>query len=187
MLFHSGSSAPPVKLSTGEVGILTAAFFTVSLSAPAVAGGVKEPCALLSLDQVQQVFPDASTSRAEMSLKQYGILACDWLTASGARLVQLRISSGSSVDDELSTFAMGMSDPLKPSKLQADLLTGLPEKAGALVVGQGEAENTPPTAVLILQHGPDTIGVATTAMGDRNKADIKAALSPLLRAAYENY
>ena len=74
-----------------------------------------DPCTVLSLSDVQKVFPGAKGGERSRRLEEYGSTECAWKGADGRVVlaVQESYSSGTAKDD-VQGMAMGFTDPLKP-------------------------------------------------------------------------
>lgn len=160
------------------------AFATLAPAAFAGSGRAIDPCALTTLAEVKAVFPAASASERQRSLEDVGIFDCAWKDASGARVVNVRVSTGSTAEEEIGTFELGMSDPTKPPNpaVRHEAVQGLGGTAFALVARR-DAGAESDLGLIALQKGGDVVAVMTAGIRDKDKAQVLKDLSALVKAA----
>jgi hypothetical protein len=174
-------AVPFAPLDVLAISVAVAILVAASSRVSAAADGPHDACAVLTLDAVQGVFPDAERPRPETSLQDYGIFACDWVDASDRRVVHVRISTGATVEDEIGTFELGMSNPLKPnSGPRHEALSGLGAAAAALIVYRDNAKGIPTNlAIVVVQRGGDAVGIATSEIEGKDRAQVLAEMTQL--------
>ena len=149
---------------------------------------VGDPCAILSLADVQKVFPGAKAGERSRRLEEYGSTECGWKDARGQVVVAVQESydTGSAKDDLLG-MAAGFTDPLKPQSrrnVRIEVLPGIGSDAAAFVetadpkrgiLGDG--------AMLSLRRGEHTIWVMSVELPRRDRAAALKVFEELGRVA----
>jgi hypothetical protein len=147
-----------------------------------------DPCSVLSLSDVQKVFPGAKGGERNRRLEQYGTTECAWKGADGRVVlaVQESHSSGTAKDD-VQGMAMGFTDPLKPksrANVRYETFANLGSGAAAFV------EQADPSrgilsdgALLSIRQGEHAVWLMSSELPRRDRAAALKALEELGKAA----
>jgi hypothetical protein len=147
-----------------------------------------DPCAILSLADVQKVFPAVKSSERSRRLEQYGITECAWKGADGGVLVgvQEQFSKGTAKDDAEGMSA-GIVDPFKPQARRSVRFETLPgvgvdtvafvEKADAQrgILSDG--------AMIFMRQGDHTVRLMSADLPGRDRTAALKALEDLGKVA----
>ena len=149
-----------------------------------------DPCAILSLVDVQKAFPGAKAGERSRRLEADGITECTWKGPDKQIVLGVQesyTSTSTTARDEAQGMAMGVADPLKPQALKnvriesfADLgvdAAGFVETADPKrgILGDG--------ALMELRRGNHAISLGSGELPRRDRGAALKALADLGRAA----
>ncbi len=147
-----------------------------------------DPCTVVSMSDVQKVFPGVKVAERSRRLEQYGITECAWKTANGGIVlgVQESYSSGTAKEDA-EGMALGFIDPLKAQagrNVRYETFTTLGVQATAFV------ETADPkrfilgdAAMLALRQGDHTVSLMSAELPRRDRAAALKALEDMGKVA----
>lgn len=147
-----------------------------------------DPCTIVSISDVQKVFPGTKVAERSRRLEQYGITECAWKSADGRIVlgVQESYSSGTAKNDA-EGMAIGFIDPLKAQagrNVRYETFTTLGVQATAFVetadpqrfiLGDG--------AMLALRQGDHTVSLLSGELPRRDRAAALKALEDMGKVA----
>lgn len=92
-----------------------------------------DPCAILSLADVQKIFPGVKRAERSKRLEEYGTTECGWKDASGGVVVVVQESynDGASAKEDALGMAQGFTDPLKTQSLKNVRIESFPSLGDA--------------------------------------------------------
>lgn len=147
-----------------------------------------DPCTVLSLSDVQKVFPGAKAGERSRRLEQYGITECAWKGADGRVVLGVQESYGSdSAKDDVQTMAMGITDPLQPKSrgnVRYETFPALGSEAMAFVE-QADAKRgiLGDGAYMAMHRGERLISLSSGVLPQRDRAAALKALEELGKVA----
>ena len=144
-----------------------------------------DPCALLKISEVQQVFPQAVKMQRYDEADFLGVAGCVWNDAKGEKqlVVTLRYADKGTAESELGFLTLGARDPTRsdtPDLVRYETLTGVADEATAAVERANESKGIlQDFAFLVARRG----GLFVSVLTDRElpQRDRTAALSALSR------
>lgn len=184
-LAQTGKTDDPLKAATDTAAKIQDTTGAKSTATRIPAG---DPCAVVSISDVQNVFPGAKAGERSRRLEQYGITECAWKSADGRVLlgVQESYSSGTARGDAEGMVA-GFIDPLQRqarSNVRYETFTTLGVQATAFV------ETADPKrfilsdgAMLALRKGDHTISLVSSELPRRDRAAAVKSLEALGKVA----
>lgn len=147
-----------------------------------------DPCTVLTLSDVQKVFPGAKGGERNRRLEEYGTTECAWKGADGRVVlaVQESYSSGTAKDD-VQGMAMGFTDPLKPksrANVRYETFANMGSQAAAFVE-QADANRgiLSDGALLSVRHGEHAVWVMSSELPRRERTAALKALEDLGKVA----
>ena len=147
-----------------------------------------DPCAIVSLAEVQKAFPGAKGGERNRRLEQYGITECAWKTANGTVVlgVQESYSPGTAKEDA-EGMAQGFTDPLKPQSLRnvrLELIT-IPGVQAVAFVERADPQRgiLGDGAMLAMRQGDHTVSLMSASLSARDRAAALKVLEDLGKTA----
>ena len=148
-----------------------------------------DPCTIVSLADVQKVFPGARAGERSKRLEEYGITECGWKGANGQIVLatQESFNSGKSAHEDALGMAQGFTNPLdqralKNVRIEAFPALGVDAAAfvetadkGRGILGDG--------AFLDLRKGQHNISLGSAELPRRDRAAALKAFEELGRVA----
>jgi hypothetical protein len=149
-----------------------------------------DPCAVLSLADVQKVFPGARAGERSRRLEEYGITECGWKGPNNLLVLAVQESytgANTTAREEALGMAQGFTDPLKPQSLKnvrIESFAGLGVDAAAFVetadpkrgiLGDG--------ALMELRRGNHAISLGSGELPHRDRGAALRAFEDLGRTA----
>jgi hypothetical protein len=149
-----------------------------------------DPCAILSLADVQKAFPGAKAGERSRRLEEYGITECGWKGPDKVIVLEVHesyTSTSTTARDEALGMAQGVTDPLKPQSLKnvrIESFADLGVDAAAFVetadpkrgiLGDG--------ALMELRRGNHAISLGSSELARRDRGAALKAFADLGRAA----
>ena len=147
-----------------------------------------DPCTILSLADVQRVFPGAKAGERSKRLEEYGMTECGWKDASGqvALVVQESYNSGTSAREDALGMAQGFTDPLKAQSLKnvrIETFPGLGDAAAFVETADPKRGILGDGALMELRKGRHNISIGSGDLPHRDRAAALKAFEELGRAA----
>ena len=92
-----------------------------------------DPCTILSLADVQKIFPGVKRAERSKRLEEYGTTECGWKDALGGVVVVVQESynDGASAKEDALGMAQGFTDPLKTQSLKNVRIESFPSLGDA--------------------------------------------------------
>jgi hypothetical protein len=149
-----------------------------------------DPCALLTVAELQPAFPGSKPGRTIRTLAKDGILSCEWVHNTGrVVLVAGADSSDDTPIDEAKTLMNAFVDPLRPDAerhVRFETLAGVGDKSVAVLEREDKAKGiTQNGLVLVVRRGQRQVALMAVPPGDltrRERADALKVLADLGRA-----
>ncbi len=162
----------------------------VGLTALAALGGTpveaqRDPCALLTTAEVQQVLPGSKAGQPDRRLDKQGIYRCRWEYQGNHVTVISGDEATESPREEAETWVLAFIDPLRgdASRVRYAVLKGVGDEAVAIVerpdTGKGIAQNG---AVVVVRRGAQQVSVLAPHLARRDRAAALEALAALGKA-----
>ena len=148
-----------------------------------------DPCKLLTLAEIQKVFPQAKSFERNRRLEQSSaITECAWNAADGMLLMTVQqMYSSDPAKSDVETFTMGITDPTKPNarrNVRLETLAGVGDDAAAFVEREDKKRDIlSDAAFLAVRKGPSTVWIASQELVRRDRDAALKALEQLGRAA----
>jgi hypothetical protein len=148
-----------------------------------------DPCTIVSLADVQKVFPGAKAGERSKRLEEYGITECGWKGADGqiALVVQESYNSGTSAREDALGMAQGFTDPLSQRALKnvrIETVAGLSGDGAAFVETADKARGIlGDGAFMSLRRGAHNITLGSGELPRRDRAAAVKAFADLARVA----
>lgn len=175
-------------MKTRPLGLLTA--LAVLTSTSMGNAQAPDPCALLTVGELQATFPGSKPGRTIRTLEKEGILSCEWVHNTGR--VVLVAGADSSEDtpvDEAKTLMNAFVDPLRPdaeAHVRFETLSGVGDKAVVVLEREDKPKGiTQNGLVLVVRRGQRQVALMAVPPGDltrRERADALKVLAELGRA-----
>jgi hypothetical protein len=149
-----------------------------------------DPCALLTVAELQPAFPGAKLGRTIRTLEKEGILSCEWVSSTGrVVLVAGADSADDTPIDEAKTLMAAFVDPLRADAerhVRFETLPGVGDKAVALLERQDQAKGITQNGVLlVVRRGQRQVSLMAVPPGDlmrRERADALKIVAELGKA-----
>ena len=147
-----------------------------------------DPCTIVSLADVQKVFPGAKPERSKR-LEEYGITECGWKSANGQVVlgVQESYNSGKSAREDALGMAQGFTNPLDQRSLKnvrIETFPALGVDAAAFVETADKGRGILGDGALMeLRRGQHNISLGSAELPRRERAAALKAFEELGRAA----
>ena len=175
-------------MKTRSLGLLTG--LAVLTSTYVGNAQTPEPCALLTVGELQAAFPGSKPGRTIRTWEKQGILRCEWIFNTGRVVL---VSGADSADDtpidEAKTFMVSFVDPLRPDAerhVRFETLSGVGDKAVAVLEREDPAKGiTQNGALLVVRRGQRQVSLMSLPPGDlirRERADALKVLAELGKA-----
>jgi hypothetical protein len=175
-------------MKTRYLGLLTGLAVLTSLSV----GNAQtpDPCALLTVVELQPAFPGSKPGRTIRTLEKEGILSCEWTSNTG-RIVLVAGADGieDTPLDEAKTLMHSFVDPLRADAerhVRFETLPGVGDKAVAVLERQDRAKGITDNGVLlVVRRGNRQVALMAVPPGDlmrHERADALKILAELGRA-----
>jgi hypothetical protein len=148
-----------------------------------------DPCTIVSLADVQKVFPGAKAGERSKRLEEYGINECAWKGANGqiALVVQESYNSGTSAREDALGMAQGFTDPLNQRALKnvrIEAVPGLSGDGAAFVETADKARGIlGDGAFMSLRRGQHNITLGSGELPRRDRAAALKGFGDLARVA----
>ena len=166
----------PIALQLLAIGVLSAAVGYAQTPAP---------CALLTVDEVRRVFPDAQAGKPDRRNEQHGTFACEWAHKSG-RLMIIAGEEHQSPAEEARSWVDSFADPLNSGavgKVRFETITGVGDAAVAVVETADNARGfMQDSAYIVVRRGKQQVMVSSTDVAKRGRPAALAVLTELGRA-----
>ena len=147
-----------------------------------------DPCAILSLADVQRILPAVKGAERSKRLEEYGTTECGWKDAAGKVLlvVQESYDDGTNAKDEALGMAQGFTDPLRPQSLKNVRIESFPSLGDAAafvetadpkrgILGDG--------AFMEIRKGRHTVSIGSGELPHRDRGAALKAFEELGRVA----
>ena len=152
---------------------------------PTASAQAEDPCALLTMADVQQAFPGAKPGRLDRSQEKHGILTCLWDYPTG----RLSVIDGDEVTesprDEARSWTLVFLDPLQSDaerRVRYEALPGVGDEAVAIVEREDKAKGFAQNgAILVVRRGRRQVSVLSTDLARRDRAEALRVLADLGR------
>ena len=148
-----------------------------------------DPCTIVSLADVQKVFPGAKAGERSKRLEEYGINECGWKGADGqiALVVQESYNSGTSAREDALGMAQGFTDPLNQRALKnvrVEAVPGLSSDGAAFVETADKARGIlGDGAFMSLRRGAHNVTLGSGELPRRDRAAALKGFADLARVA----
>lgn len=175
-------------MKTRYLALLTA---LAGLAFPGVGNAQRpDPCALLTVVELQPAFPGSKQGRTVRTLEKDGILSCEWTYNTGRVAL---IAGGDGIEDtpldEAKTMMNAFVDPLRPDAerhVRFETLPGVGDKAVAILERQDRAKGITNNGVLlVVRRGKRQVVLIAVPPGDlmrRERAEALKIVADLGRA-----
>ena len=162
---------------------LTAGAFAIAVAA--ASAPIKEPCGLLTLDEVRRYFPEAKAGTPDRRNEKYGIFSCVW-DYSGGRLMILTGEETDTPAEEARSWVDSFADPLNGAavkNVRFEKITDVGDSAVAVVERSDKAKGFMQNgAYIVLRRGSQQVTVMAPAFAGRERPAALAALTDLGKA-----
>ncbi len=148
-----------------------------------------DPCTIVSLADVQKVFPGAKAGERSKRLEEYGITECSWKGANGQIVItaQESYNGGKSAHEDALGMAQGFTNPLDQRALKNVRIEAFPAlgvDAAAFVETADKARGIlGDGALLELRRGPHNISLGSGELPHRDRGAALKAFEELGRVA----
>lgn len=144
-----------------------------------------DPCALLTLPEVQQAFPDAKPGVPDRKLENRGITRCSWSYPTG-RLLLMASEEDESAKDGAQGLTLTFLDPLQNSagrQVRYESLPGVGDEAVAVVERADKVKGfAQDGAILVVRRGKRQVAAMSSDLARRERADALRVLTQLGKA-----
>ena len=145
-----------------------------------------DPCALLTVAEVQQALPGSKPGSIERGLEKEGILRCSWRSPDGLLFLIASQEPEDSVKDEARSWVQAFVDPLRADaegRVRFDVMPGIADQAVAVVERQDKANGIAQDAALIVvRRGTWQVSLLAPPLARRERPDALRALGELGKA-----
>jgi hypothetical protein len=148
-----------------------------------------DPCTIVSLADVQKVFPGAKAGERSKRLEEYGITECGWKGTNGQVVLaaQESYNSGKSAREDVLGMAQGFTDPLDRKALKNVRIEAFPTLGVDAAAFVETADKTRGIlgdgALLELRRGEHNISLGSAELPRRDRAAALKAFEELGRVA----
>ena len=147
-----------------------------------------DPCSILSLADVQRVFPAVKAPERSKRLEEYGTTECAWKDASGqvTLVVQESYNSGTSAKEDALGMAQGFTDPLSTKALKnvrIETFPALGDAAAFVETADPKRGILGDGALMELRKGRHNISIGSSDLPHRDRAAALKAFEELGRVA----
>ena len=148
-----------------------------------------DPCTIVSLADVQKVFPAVKASERSKRLEEYGITECGWRSGNGqvALVVQESYNPGKSANEDALGMAQGFTDPLNAravKNVRVETIPGLSADGAAFVETADKARGIlGDGAFMSLRRGSHNITLGSGELPRRDRAAAMKGFADLARVA----
>ena len=147
-----------------------------------------DPCAILSISDVQRVFPKARTVERRRELEKYGTTECGWKDAAGRVVIGVQESYSSGTAQEAREgWPWGFTDPLRPRNDENVRYETFPkvgvDAAGFVERTDQERGILGNIALMCLRQGEHGIMLLSVELPERDRTAALKALEDLGRVA----
>ena len=144
-----------------------------------------DPCALLTLAEVQKAFPGSKPGRVDRSQEKIGIVTCVWDYPTGIMSV-VGGDAEDSVKEEASGWIIVFADPLRADAakhVRYESLPGVGDEAIAIVEREDKAKGFAQNgAILVVRKGKTQVSVLSSNLARRERPEALQVLSDLGKA-----
>jgi hypothetical protein len=163
------------------MGILAPAATALHAEEPPVA-----PCGVLTIDDVQKVFPGATAGEPDRRNEKYGTFTCVW-AHQGGRLMVITGEESQTPAEEARGWVDSFADPLNggaAGRVRLETITGVGDAAVAVVERADKAKGFMQNgAYIVVRRGQRQVMIAAPDLAMRERPAALAALTELGRAA----
>jgi hypothetical protein len=155
--------------TTTPLVVLIASLSTLSVDAQG-----QDPCALLTMAEVRQAFPEATAGKPDRTLEKYGMQRCSWNHPAGL-LVLIASDEDESAKDGAEGLTPAFVDPLRSDAgrhVRYETLPGVGDQAVAVLEREDKAKGfTQDGAILVVQRGKHQVAVLSNDLARRERAE----------------
>lgn len=145
-----------------------------------------DPCAWLTVAEVQQAFPGSKPGTNDRQLEKHGILRCSWESPAGRLLLVASQEADETAEIEAKTWVDGIVDPLRPDakrRVRYDVMPGIGDQAIAVVERQNTANGIlQDAAFIVVRRGTWQVSLMAPTLARGERADALRALTELGKA-----
>ena len=143
-----------------------------------------DPCTVLSMADLQKVFPGSKAGERSRRLEKYGSTECIWKGANGQLVLALQESySSGDAKGDMQGMAMGFTDPLNPqarNSVRIEAFKGIGTDAAAFVeVADPKRGILNDGAMMSLRRGEHTLMLMSPELTRRDRAAALTAFEQL--------
>ena len=147
-----------------------------------------DPCTVLSLADIQKVFPNVKKAERNVDLEKYEIIECRWVNSDGGPLFVVQEWLGtSSAKDEARGMASRLVDPTKSQSaknVRVEMLPSIGVDAAAIVETADAARGImAASAALFMSNGEVTMMVGGGDMAGKDRTAVLKSLEELGKIA----
>jgi hypothetical protein len=145
-----------------------------------------DPCALLTIAEVQQALPGSKPGTIERGLEKQGILRCSWSSPGGLLFLVASKEPEDSAKAEASGWVDSFVDPLRADargRVRFDTIAGVGDEAVAVVERQDKPNGiNEDGALIVIRRGTWQVSLLAPKLAQRERADALRALTELGKA-----
>jgi hypothetical protein len=148
---------------------------------------IVDPCTLLTMADVQQIFPGSKAGEVDRRQEKNGMVKCTWNHPGGSLMVFTSDQiDGTPKEEAEDTWALTFLDPLRNDArkhVRYETLTGVGDQAVAVVEREDKAKGfLQSVAILVVRRGKEQVAVLSTELARRERADALRILGDLGKA-----